>query len=97
MNRLRYHSSILIALLCASPALAQVRPTMRDTARGLPDSTAPAQDTSKAAVAFADSVRPVPELANIYQGPAHGFSDGMWEWDRAAFLTEAATPVGDLL
>ena len=97
MNRLRYHSFILIALLCARPALAQVRPTMRDTARVLPDSTAPAQDTSKAAPAFADSVRPVPQLADIYQGPAHGFSDGVWEWDRAAFLTEAATTVGDLL
>lgn len=57
-----------------------------------------AQDTTSAVPIIAgDTVKPISNLAPLYQGPANGFSDGVWIWDRAALLNESAVTLSDLL
>lgn len=97
MTRLRHNLFLLALLMCAQPAMAQVRPPARDTLKTPPDTTRPAQDTTPPTQVFADSVRPIPQLARPYLGPAHGFSDGVWTWDRTALQNEAAITLSDLL
>jgi len=97
MRRWPYNLFLLALLVCAHSASAQVKPPARDTLKNPADTTHAAPDTSQAAQAFADSVKPIPQLARFTRGPAHGFSDGVWEWDRAALLNEAATTLAELL
>ncbi|HEX6558713.1 MAG TPA: hypothetical protein VF021_04605, partial [Longimicrobiales bacterium] len=97
MIRSRYNLFLLALLVCAPPAIAQVRPPARDTLKTPPDTTQPAPDTTPGTQVFADTVRPIPQLARPYLGPANGFSDGIWTWDRAAILNEAPTTLSDLL
>jgi hypothetical protein len=79
---------------------------VRDTTKAARDTTgAPigpittpiVPDTSAAAHAFADSVKPLPQLPQIFQGPASGFADGVWVWDHTALELEATTTLADLL
>ena len=61
-----------------------------------PDTTKPVQDTTKAPV-LADSVRPIDQFARHAYGPANGFSDGVWSWDREALMLEGPVTLSDLL
>ncbi|MGQ0813926.1 MAG: hypothetical protein ACT4O1_05620 [Gemmatimonadota bacterium] len=83
-------SSLLTCLVLVSTrAFAQdPQPPARDT-------TQVAQDTTPGILA--DSVRPIPQLARYFLGPAHGFSSGVWVWDRSALMLEAPVTLGDLL
>lgn len=54
-------------------------------------------DTSAAARAFADSVRPIPQFPRHDLGPASGFTDGVWVWDGDAYMLEAPITLADLL
>lgn len=54
-------------------------------------------DTSVAARAFADSVRPIPQFPRHDLGPANGFTDGVWVWDGDAYMLEAPITLADLL
>ncbi|MGQ0563342.1 MAG: hypothetical protein ACT443_15895 [Gemmatimonadota bacterium] len=62
-----------------------------------PQDTTQARDTAQAPPVIADSVRPIPQLAEFRRGPAHGFSNGIWTWDRDALMLEAPVTLGDLL
>lgn len=103
MSRFRFGVLLFTMILGATRAWAQnpVRPP-QDTSRAARDTTTAdttgiIQDTSKATPAFTDSIHPIPQLPEHYVGPAHGFTDGVWTWNRVEFQNEAAITVGDLL
>lgn len=91
MSRVRDIILLSAVMFGAGRAYAQV------PARPPADTARVGQDTSRAAPTFADSVRSIARFPQHYTGPANGFSDGVWAWDHAAFLAEAAVTVGDLL
>lgn len=54
-------------------------------------------DTTAATPVIADSIKPIPQLARINLGTAHGFSEGVWVWEGHELHNETAISVGDLL
>lgn len=89
---MRYALFIAALLLLSTDASAQ------DTIRVVRDTARIAQDTARRPSVFADdSVRPIPQLANLNLGPANGFVDGVWTWNRESFHDEGAITLGDLL
>ena len=101
MMRSRYSLLLLFLFACTTSARAQVVPTARDTTHVRPDTTS--ADTSSirtdtaATPAFTDSVKPLPQIPTAFLGPANGFSDGVWVWDRTGIQLETTTTLGDLL
>ena len=87
---LRSPICVFVFVACGSAALAQEpTPPPRDTAR------APG-DTAKAPV-VQDTVRPIPQLAKHYLGPALGLSDAVWVWEQPDLLLETSMTLGELL
>lgn len=97
MIRFRYSISVLALVTLAGTVQAQepVKPPPRDTAAVPADTTV--QDTTPPTPVVADSIRPIPQFPRHDLGPAHGFSDAVWYWDRESFLREGVVTLGDLL
>ena len=88
MKRFRFAFALWVALASGRTAFAQ-EPT---------PATPPADTTrQQQQPVIQDSVRPIPQLATHYLGPAMGLSDGVWVWSQKDFLREATTTLGDLL
>jgi hypothetical protein len=81
----------LLALATVSVAFGQ-EPTQPPR-----DTTQVPADTAGAPPVFQDSVKPVVPIAEHHFPTALGLSDGVWEWDQAAFLLEANTTLADFL
>lgn len=102
MTRLRLFLMALLVAGSASGALAQdPTPPARDTVRAgemQVDTSAAARDSLRQSPpVFQDSVRPIPQLPDHANGPASGFSNGIWFWNHEALMREAPVTLGDLL
>ena len=86
MTRFRHALAVLFSLI--APALLHGQEPADTTQR-------PRPDTLQQVVQ--DSVRPIPQLAMHFLGPAMQLSNGVWEWDQDALLLETTMTLADLL
>lgn len=95
LRRLFTGASLFIPL-CVSTALYAQDPIRVDTTRAAAERDSLIRvDSIRTANAVRDSLaRAFPDLP---QAGTPSFASGVWEWDRAAILREAAITVGDLL
>ena len=86
--RFRFRSVMpfLVVFWCARVAVAQD-----------PDTTKQPADTAQGAAVMADSVRPIEQFGTHAYGPANGFTDGVYLWDRDALMLEGPITLSDLL
>lgn len=83
------HKLIMLLFWLLVPAAASRAQEPADT------TPRPRPDTVQQVVQ--DTVKPIPQLALHFLGPAAQLSNGVWQWDQSALLLEATTTLADLL